>query len=70
MAPQTERYLMPQAWQKQKSGQGELPRLPAAALPRSVQLPQLNLNPGLRPLAQHCSPSWASIEIKVQMNSS
>lgn len=52
MAPQTERYLVPRVWQKQRSGQGELPRLTAAALPRSVRLLQLNLNPMLHPLGR------------------
>lgn len=49
-APQTECYLVPQAGQKQRAGQGELPRLPAAAVPCSTQLPQLNLNTTLCPL--------------------
>lgn len=63
MIPQTRHQPVPQAWSKQ----GEWPRLPAAAASHSVQL--LQLNPNSLP-HEHSSPSWASMDMKVQMNSS
>lgn len=51
LAPQTELYLVPQAWQKQGAEQSELPRLPGATLPCSVRLPQLNASLTLHPLS-------------------
>lgn len=59
--------LCPWAWPKQGARQGEQPRLSAAAPSHSAQLPQLNANPLPH---EYSSPSWASMDMKVQMNSS